>query len=251
MRADVVSKRSRGLRTGALAAGGALALVAAAVLWPTVAEPAAAGTATAQPSQRRPTTTTTTAPALDASRPAAREPADQPAGLLRTTSARIEDRTVDAKPTPVALRIESLSVVAPITPAGALPNGEMEVPDGIDDVAWFAYGPSPGQPGSAVLAAHVDLAGQGPGVFFRLTSLERGDRIAVDFADRATQVFEVVDAATYDKHDLDRDRIFARNGSPVLTLITCGGGFNPSIRRYDSNVVVYAVPVIETAKDPS
>jgi len=32
-------------------------------------------------------------------------------------------------------------------------------------------------------------------------------------------------------------------GSPVLTLITCGGSFSESTRHYDSNVVVYAVPV--------
>ena len=65
------------------------------------------------------------------------------------------------------------------------------------------------------------------------------------------QQFEVVDGAAYHKRELDRERIFMRNGPPVLTLITCGGDFNPSIRRYDSNVVVYAVPITVTEEDPT
>jgi hypothetical protein len=48
---------------------------------------------------------------------------------------------------------------------------------------------------------------------------------------------------SYGKTELPTDRIFAREGSPVVTLITCGGAFNPSVGSYEDNVVVYAVPV--------
>jgi hypothetical protein len=51
---------------------------------------------------------------------------------------------------------------------------------------------------------------------------------------------------TYEKNELPLDIIFSREGPPVLTPITCGGGFNSEIGRYDSNVVVYAVPDLGT-----
>ncbi len=56
-------------------------------------------------------------------------------------------------------------------------------------------------------------------------------------------VFEVTDLRQYDKDELPFDEIFARDGDPRLTLITCGGAFNPSLLSYEDNVVVRAVPV--------
>ena len=41
-------------------------------------------------------------------------------------------------------------------------------------VAWYRYGPTPGAPGSAVLAGHVDWHGV-PGIFFHLSELCRVD----------------------------------------------------------------------------
>lgn len=225
---------------GVLAVAGAVAVVIGALSWPAGAEPAAAHSGSS-PGPLSPQPTAVRRPAVVAEPvPAAAHP-ERP--LLATSSANIEDRVVPVKRVPVGLHIDALSVSAPIAPAGALPSDEMEVPDGIGEVAWYRFGPSPGQSGSAVLAAHVDLAGEGPGVFYHLSSLERGDHITVDFDDGSTTMFEVVDGARYHKDELDTARIFARSGPPTLTLITCGGGFNPSLRRYDSNVVVYAVPV--------
>lgn len=119
----------------------------------------------------------------------------------------------------------------------------MDVPGNVRDVAWYQYGPSPGQPGSAVLAAHVDLESQGAGVFFRLDELEAGDIVTVEYDDGSAHSFEVEARVRYEKTEIPLDVIFATDGPPVLTLITCGGGFNPSVRSYDSNVVVYAYPV--------
>jgi sortase (surface protein transpeptidase) len=127
-------------------------------------------------------------------------------------------------------------------PAGVEKNGEMEVPDNVVDVAWYKFGPAPGEAGSAVLAAHVDLDSQGPGVFFELSTLEPGSVIYVDFDDGSTRAFRAEARAIYDKDALPTNAIFSRHGPPVLTLITCGGDFNRSIRSYESNVVADAVP---------
>jgi hypothetical protein len=143
---------------------------------------------------------------------------------------------------PISLRIPALGQNASIVAAGVEQNGDMEVPDNVIEVAWYKYGPAPGEPGSAVLAAHVDLAGHGPGVFFELGTLDPGTVIYVDFDDRSTAAYRTEARAVYGKEALPTEAIFSRQGPPVLTLITCGGDFNRSIRRYDSNVVVYAVP---------
>lgn len=148
---------------------------------------------------------------------------------------------------PVNIRIPALGQEASIVPAGVEPNGDMEVPENVTDVAWYKYGSAPGEPGSAVLAAHVDLAGQGPGVFFELGTLDPGSVIYIDFDDGTTASYRAEARSVYDKEALPTEAIFRRQGPPVLTLITCGGDFNRSIRSYDSNVVVYAVPVDDPA----
>jgi LPXTG-site transpeptidase (sortase) family protein len=148
---------------------------------------------------------------------------------------------------PARLTIPALSQDAPIIEAGVEDNGEMEVPDNVTEVAWYKFGSSPGEAGSAVLAAHVDLAGRGPGVFFDLRSLEPGSLIYIHYTDGTTQAFRAEARTVYEKSALPTDAIFSRSGPAVLTLITCGGDFNRSIRSYERNVVVYAVP-IQTAK---
>jgi hypothetical protein len=88
-------------------------------------------------------------------------------GPVGHRSARIEDADEQAKPRPTRLRIPALGIAARIAALGVAADGEMEVPADPHTVAWYEYGPSPGQDGSAVLAAHVDYSGA-RGVFFEL-----------------------------------------------------------------------------------
>ena len=158
----------------------------------------------------------------------------------------LPDLPVDDPVIPVRLEISSLGVDAPVLPAGVNQRtGQMAVPSNVRDVAWYQYGSVPGESGSAVLAAHVDLASQGPGVFFGLRTVDDGDIVEVEFSDGTVSVFRVEARTVYQKDELPLDTIFAREGSPVLTLITCGGGFSESSGSYDSNVVVYAVPIAD------
>lgn len=193
------------------------------------------------------TTTTTAVPSPDPVAPPETEtpppPAPPPTTIPRFT---IGERAQGQDRVPVALQVPAIDVDARIIPAGVETNGDMEVPRNVSDVAWYRHGPTPGEPGSAVLAAHVDLASQGPGVFYDLRTLEPGDVIYVTFDDGTSSAFRAEARTIYDKTELPVDAIFSRQGSPVLTLITCGGGFNRSLQSYDSNVVVYAVPLGDT-----
>jgi sortase (surface protein transpeptidase) len=148
---------------------------------------------------------------------------------------------VSAARPPRRLTIPALGVTAPIVPMGVEPGGTMEVPDDVVTVGWYRFGPSPGLPGSAVLVGHVDSRLEGPGVFFGLTKLQVGDLVRVRVADGGWDSFRVVARALVAKDRLPRG-IFTRDGDPVLTLITCGGGFDAAAGRYTHNVVVSAVP---------
>jgi LPXTG-site transpeptidase (sortase) family protein len=116
----------------------------------------------------------------------------------------------------------------------------MEIP-GAKEVGWYQYGPTPGDPGSAVLAAHIAYNGRN-GVFSKLTAMTVGDLFEVAYDDGSYRTFVVTEVAQYGKTELPFDRIFSKDSDPGVVLITCGGTFNQSLRSYEDNVVVYGSP---------
>lgn len=145
-------------------------------------------------------------------------------------------------PKPVGLAIPALDVdQAPVVAVGVEPDGQMEVPPA-DEVGWYRYGPKPGDDGASVLAAHIAYEGE-DGVFVNLDDVEVGDEIELYFSDGSTKRFEAVEVTQYDKYELPQDRVWGREGESSLVLITCGGDFNPNLRSYEDNIVVYARPL--------
>jgi sortase (surface protein transpeptidase) len=157
-------------------------------------------------------------------------------------SARLSDQELSNETlTPVRLGIPALGVNASIIPVGVEPTGSMEVPEDVSTAGWYRFGPLPGSRGSAMLIGHVDSRIQGPGVFFGLSKIRLGERVGVQLRGGSTQFFVVVARRFIAKDELPQD-LFAREGPPRLTLVTCGGGFDERTRSYSHNVVVYAVP---------
>lgn len=139
---------------------------------------------------------------------------------------------------PVRLRIPAIDVDASIVPVALAPDGQMEVPPATD-VGWYRLGPAPGAVGSAVLAAHVDLAGQ-RGAFFDLRSVPVGAEVLVE-GDGRTQRYVVSFREQEAKDTVQLDRYFTTEGPTRLTLITCGGAFDRSARHYDDNIIITAL----------
>jgi LPXTG-site transpeptidase (sortase) family protein len=120
------------------------------------------------------------------------------------------------------------------------PNGEMEVPPA-DRVGWYRHGARPGDPGSSVLAAHIAYGGV-DGVFRHLADVEVGAEVTVTFADGTTRRFVVDAVDQVPKPELPAD-VFSPTAPDRLVLITCGGRFDRTSRRYDDNVLAYATPL--------
>ncbi len=139
---------------------------------------------------------------------------------------------------PVRIRMGAIDIDAPITDVGVELDGELEIP-GATEVGWYQFGSRPGETGNAVLAAHVDYNGE-LGAFFELREGAVGDIVEIDVEDGETLTFVVRQRAQYRKDELPFDEIFRRDGAAGVVLITCGGDFNPSVRSYEDNVVLFA-----------
>lgn len=144
---------------------------------------------------------------------------------------------------PSRVRLASLDVDVEVVDVGVDDRGEMEVPQDVSTVGWYRFGPGPGAAaGSSVLSGHVDDRVQGEGAFYRLSELAPGDPVEVQLADGAVVAYVVDRVRRIAKEELPVDELFARDGAPVLTLVTCGGDFDREARSYRENVVVTASP---------
>lgn len=144
---------------------------------------------------------------------------------------------------PARLRIAAIGIDAPVEAVGVDDNGDMAVPPQVQQIGWYRFGAAPGSSaGSVVMSGHVDSARQGLGAFSKLGELKAGDAITVTDAAGRTARYHVVGREAFDKKTVPMADLFSRNGPARLTLITCGGDFDSSIRSYLDNIVVTAVP---------
>ncbi len=140
---------------------------------------------------------------------------------------------------PVALRIPAIGVDSTVMDLGLQDDGTLEVPPGGFPAGWYTGSPTPGELGPAIVAGHVDWAGQ-PGVFFDLVDLEAGDAIAVTRQDGSTARFRVTRVERFAKDGFPTEAVYGDLDHAGLRLITCGGEFDRQAGSYRDNVVVFA-----------
>ena len=145
-------------------------------------------------------------------------------------------------PPPVSLTIPAIDVRTRLIRLGLTAAGALRPPRSTAVAGWYTGSPPPGAAGSAVIAGHVDSY-TGPGVFFRLRLLHRGDRIYVRQAGGRVAVFGVAAVRRYAKARFPTPVVYGATPTPQLRLITCGGTFDRARGSYLSNVVVYATMV--------
>ncbi|GAB3167774.1 class F sortase [Amycolatopsis stemonae] len=167
--------------------------------------------------------------------------APAPTATATTTSAT-GPKPLPAAPAvhPVRLRIPAIGVdAAALVGLGLGADHQLEAPERFEDVGWYAAGPVPGDPGPAVIAAHVDSR-SGPAPFFRLRDLRDGDQVFVTRSDGGETRFVVDGVQRYPKNAFPTDAVYGPAPGSALRLITCGGSFDAAKRSYRDNIVVYA-----------
>jgi len=143
---------------------------------------------------------------------------------------------------PVSIVIPSIGVSTTLVHLGLTSTGALQVPPNTTVAGWYTGSPRPGSIGSAVIAGNIDSVA-GPGVFFRLSQLQRGARVYVKRADGTLAVLEVTQVQMYAKDAFPTTAVYGAVPDPELRLITCGGTFDYTTRSYLSNTVVYAKEV--------
>lgn len=162
------------------------------------------------------------------------------------------------EPTPIndspitSIAIPRFDVDAPVLIMGVDENGVMEAPDDPWDAAWYDFSAYPGVGSNSVFSGHVDWYNTGPdggpgkAVFWHLKDLDQGDLIEVRLADGTLYTYQVASREQIDPNTADIGAIVGPTRQEVLTLITCGGTFNPDTRHYDRRVIVRAERVVES-----
>ncbi len=200
------------------------------------------GTATperpqASPSPRAATRTappvTTPAESPPPPRPATPTPEPPPTQTATTAPAG----TVAAAP--VRLQVPSIGVDSELMELGLQADGTLEVPPSGFPAGWYTGAPAPGELGPAIIAGHVDWDGR-PGVFFDLRDASPGDDIVITRQDGSTARFRVTHVEQFDKDAFPTLAVYGDLDHAGLRLITCAGAFDPGMRSYDDNLVVFA-----------
>lgn len=156
------------------------------------------------------------------------------------------------------LVIPSLGVDAPLVPTGAtgpLESASLTIPSDVRTVAWWdgvvsdggrtvqEDAPSPGQPGVALIAGHIDSAAAGPGALYDLKDLVPGAVIEVIDSDHQVSNWRVSSPPETKLKTALPPSLWVTTGPPKLALVTCGGPFDTATGHYIDNVIVWASPV--------
>lgn len=141
---------------------------------------------------------------------------------------------------PVRLSIPRIRVDATVAAAGLTPDGSMDIKKDLVDVAWYKFGPPPGNKGSAVIAGHYGWENGRGSVFNDLHTLKPGDVITVKSKSSALVSFTVQKIKLYDP-DADASDVFtSTDGKSHLNLITCEGKWISEKQSYSRRLVVFS-----------
>lgn len=147
-------------------------------------------------------------------------------------------------PVPTRIEVPAIGVDERLSGRGLKADGSLDTPD-FGEAGWYRPGPRPGEPGGAVVVAHVH-GPDGPDVFWDLATLEPGDEIRIHRSDAiATFVVDAVEDVPKDA--LPYPKIWPATDQVLLRLITCGGKRDPQ-QGYPDNTVVYAHLAAEEAQ---
>ncbi|WP_020141766.1 sortase domain-bontaining protein [Terracoccus sp. 273MFTsu3.1] len=141
---------------------------------------------------------------------------------------------------PTSIEIPSIGVRSShFVRLGIQPDGTISVPGTAQEVGIYDAGPTPGQLGPSVLAAHVDTPSGVPGIFHELGRVRAGDVVKVSRRDGSHLTFTVDSVAAYRKSQFPTERVYKGDFTKAeIRLVTCGGPTD-SRNEYRDNVVVF------------
>lgn len=147
---------------------------------------------------------------------------------------------------PARITIPSIGVDASIEATGVLDNGEMGVPEDINQAGWFEPGFKVGAKGHAVLAGHVDSL-TGPAIFYHLSNVEPGETVIITDGDGREMIFKINEKNSYPTDEAPIADIFGASDGRMINLITCTGTFDRNTGSHEERLVVTAELVSDSS----
>ena len=126
---------------------------------------------------------------------------------------------------PTAIEIPSIGVRSThFVPLDIQRDGTISVPGTAQEVGLYDAGPTPGQLGPAVLAAHVDTPSGVPGIFHELGRVKAGDVVKVSRRDGSRLTFTVDRVTAFRKTQFPTELVYKGDFTRAeIRLVTCGG----------------------------
>ncbi len=161
------------------------------------------------------------------------------------------------KKIPVTLHFTEREISCPIEAVGIVDdvdkkgnpildeNGEpVKIMGTIDSekvAAWLEDGPSPGEPGNAIINGHIRWK-KVAGVFSVLSDMAPGEKMAVTYDDGSVMYFAVASVDVFTIDDWPA-WVMEQSSDTRMTLITCHGEWNSSQGTSNERVIVVAKPL--------
>lgn len=143
---------------------------------------------------------------------------------------------------PVGIRIPAIDIDSAVDDVGT-EDRVLQLPPQPWVVGWWRDGARRGgNPGTIVLAAHLDSGDYGTVPFARAGDLPRGAAAAMVDAQGLTHRHRVERVDTFRQAALPCEDLFRQSGPERVVLVTCGGTYGRSHGGWDSNVVVTFLP---------
>jgi hypothetical protein len=143
--------------------------------------------------------------------------------------------------TPQRILIDSLGLKIDIISVGVDVQGYLETPKDWNVAGWYKKSARPSETGNMLIDGHFDDNYGRPAAFWKLKSLITGDKVSILDSYGRTYNYSVVNSYFVNINDPERLKVFESSlDTPVLTLITCGGVWNPAKHTYNERLVVSA-----------
>ncbi|MFA5830510.1 MAG: class F sortase [Candidatus Paceibacterota bacterium] len=141
---------------------------------------------------------------------------------------------------PVRLKIPKISIDTTLEYVGLTPEGNVDVPAGPFNAAWYELSPRPGEKGNAIITGHFGWKNGIPAIFDYLYKLRKGDKIYIEDETGTTTTFIVRESRRYAPSAGSSDVFVSNDERAHLNLITCEGIWNKTEKSYSKRLVVFA-----------
>ncbi len=147
---------------------------------------------------------------------------------------------------PRYIRIPSIGVgTTRVLNTGLTADNEVDVPKGIYDTSWYnGSAKITDEKGAMFVVGHY-VGPNKAGIFFNLEDMKKGNIVEIEQGDGTKSFFKVVEITDYsiDNVDMVKSLAPADPDKLGLNLMTCGGGWDVGIQKYDRRTLVRTVKI--------